>query len=67
MDFRQAQGSSGGKRLDPTDPDVAAALKQLTRDFEQRWLDEPVPALAGRTPPTGGRRPHPARRSRPPA
>jgi tetratricopeptide (TPR) repeat protein len=43
-------GSSGGKRLDPTDPDVAAALRQLTRDFEQHWLDEPVPALAGHTP-----------------
>lgn len=44
-------GSSGfGKQLDPTDPDVAAALTQLARDFEHRWLDEPVPALAGYTP-----------------
>jgi hypothetical protein len=42
--------ASFGRQLDPTDPDVAAALTQFARDFEHRWLDEPVPALAGYTP-----------------
>jgi hypothetical protein len=36
--------------LDPTDPHVAAALRQFSLDYEHRWLDEPIPALAGRTP-----------------
>jgi hypothetical protein len=48
--FPTAGSTPAGQRLDPTDPDVAAALRQLTREFEQRWLDEPVPALAGHTP-----------------
>lgn len=48
--FPTAGPSGSGKQLDPTDPDVAAALTQFTRDFEHRWLDEPVPALAGYTP-----------------
>ncbi|MGH3478393.1 MAG: SEC-C metal-binding domain-containing protein, partial [Nocardioidaceae bacterium] len=37
-------------RLDPADPGVAAALDQFIRDYEQKWLDEPIPALAGHTP-----------------
>jgi tetratricopeptide (TPR) repeat protein len=46
-----AAGSSGApKPLDPGDPDVAAALARFARDYEHRWLDEPIPALAGRTP-----------------
>jgi hypothetical protein len=48
--FPTAGSTPAGNRLDLTDPDVAAALRQFTRDFEQRWLDEPVPALAGNTP-----------------
>lgn len=48
--FPTAGASGGGKQLDPTDPEVAAALAQFARDFEHRWLDEPVPALAGHTP-----------------
>jgi tetratricopeptide (TPR) repeat protein len=44
-------GSAGRPQpLDPTDPDVAAALRQFSLDYEHRWLDEPIPALAGRTP-----------------
>jgi tetratricopeptide (TPR) repeat protein len=35
---------------DPHDPKIAAALDQHVRDYEQRWLDEPIPALAGHTP-----------------
>ncbi len=36
--------------LDPDDPDVAAALEEFIRDYETRWLDEPIPALGGHTP-----------------
>jgi tetratricopeptide (TPR) repeat protein len=33
------------------DPAVAAAaLDQFIRDYERKWLDEPIPALAGYTP-----------------
>ncbi len=38
------------QRLDPADPEIAAALEQFIRDYEQQWLDQPIPALAGRTP-----------------
>ncbi|MGH3897261.1 MAG: SEC-C metal-binding domain-containing protein [Pseudonocardiaceae bacterium] len=37
-------------RLDPADPEVAAALEGFIRGYEQKWLDEPIPALAGHTP-----------------
>ncbi|MGH3778417.1 MAG: SEC-C domain-containing protein [Pseudonocardiaceae bacterium] len=38
-------------RLNPADhPEVAAALDRFIRDYEQKWLDEPIPALAGHTP-----------------
>lgn len=30
--------------------EVAAALDQFVRDYEQKWLDESIPALAGYTP-----------------
>ena len=36
--------------LDPADPEVAAVLDQFVRDYERKWLDEPIPALAGHTP-----------------
>jgi SEC-C motif len=36
--------------LDPADPAVAAALDGFIRDYERKWLDEPIPALAGHTP-----------------
>ncbi len=39
-----------GAFLDPADPGVAAALEEFIRDYEQKWLDEPIPALAGYTP-----------------
>lgn len=32
------------------DPELAAALEQIDRQFESRWLDQPVPALGGATP-----------------
>ncbi len=36
--------------LDPDDPELAALLGELVRDYETRWLDEPIPALDGHTP-----------------
>jgi len=37
--------------LDPAaDPAIAAALKEMARNYETAWLDEPIPALAGHTP-----------------
>ena len=37
--------------LDPNaDPAIAAALKEMARNYETAWLDEPIPALAGHTP-----------------
>jgi len=38
------------QRLDLTDPAIAAALDDMMRKYEQAWLDEPIPALAGHTP-----------------
>lgn len=40
---------SGQSPLDPADPQ-AALLDEVIRGHEARWLDEPIPALAGRTP-----------------
>ncbi|MBP2324573.1 tetratricopeptide (TPR) repeat protein [Kibdelosporangium banguiense] len=34
----------------PVTPEVAATLNQYIRAYEQKWLDEPIPALAGHTP-----------------
>ncbi len=37
--------------LDPTtNPDVAAAMEQVMRDYERTWCDEPIPMLGGLTP-----------------
>ncbi|WP_375481560.1 SEC-C metal-binding domain-containing protein [uncultured Mycobacterium sp.] len=36
--------------LDPDDPKVAAALEGFIRDYEAKWLDEPIPVLDGYTP-----------------
>jgi len=32
------------------DPALAAALTEFTAQYEQAWLDDPIPALAGYTP-----------------
>lgn len=42
--------STGSALLDPADPAVAAALEEFARDYETKWLDEPIPALSGYTP-----------------
>ncbi len=31
-------------RLNPADPEVAAVLDQFICGYEQKWLDEPIPA-----------------------
>jgi hypothetical protein len=36
--------------LDPEDPAVAEALGEFIREYETKWLDEPIPALDGHTP-----------------
>jgi tetratricopeptide (TPR) repeat protein len=42
--------SGAAEPLDPTAPEVAALLDRTVRDYERKWLDEPIPALAGHTP-----------------
>ncbi|MGH3824514.1 MAG: hypothetical protein ACRDRA_17020 [Pseudonocardiaceae bacterium] len=41
-------GEDSGHWLDPHA--AAAALDQFIRDYERKWLDEPIPVLAGHTP-----------------
>ncbi|ORB64082.1 hypothetical protein BST45_16715 [Mycobacterium shinjukuense] len=36
--------------LDPDDPALAAALDEFVREYETKWLDQPIPALDGHTP-----------------
>jgi hypothetical protein len=46
-----AQGNPLTRPLDTAiEPDIAAALDEMVRDYEAAWLDESIPALAGRTP-----------------
>ena len=41
---------TGEEALDPDDPELAAFLGEFVRDYETKWLDEPIPALDGHTP-----------------
>ncbi len=41
---------TGGCALDPDDPELAAFIDGVVRDYETHWLDEPIPALDGHTP-----------------
>jgi SEC-C motif len=36
--------------LDPDAPEVATMLDEFIREYEAKWLDEPIPALDGHTP-----------------
>lgn len=45
-----AQSPPGEKALDPENPEVAAMLDEFIREYEDNWLDEPIPALDGHTP-----------------
>lgn len=59
-EISEAMGRAGGRvpdsagpsesLLDPQDPQVTAILDQLISQYEQSWLDESIPALAGQTP-----------------
>lgn len=46
----RAPAGAPAATLDPSDPQIVAALDQMTRAHERAWLDEPIPALAGSTP-----------------
>jgi len=45
-----AQLPAGENALDPAAPEVAEMLDEFIREYEARWLDEPIPALDGQTP-----------------
>jgi hypothetical protein len=45
-----AQLPAGEKALDPDAPEVATMLDEFIREYEAKWLDEPIPALDGHTP-----------------
>jgi hypothetical protein len=48
---RAPGGAAPTRTLDPEhNREIAAALEQMTRQHEQVWLDEQIPALAGATP-----------------
>ena len=46
----RSSGAASADPADPTDPSLAAVLDQFVRDYERKWLDEPIPALAGHSP-----------------
>jgi hypothetical protein len=48
-DLAEELGPTEGA-LDPEDPQVAEALDEFIREYETKWLDEPIPALKGHTP-----------------
>jgi hypothetical protein len=45
-----AQLPAAEEVLDPDDPEVATMLDQFIREYEAKWLHEPIPALDGHTP-----------------
>jgi tetratricopeptide (TPR) repeat protein len=45
-----AQLPAGENALDPDAPEVAEMLDEFIREYEAKWLDEPIPALDGHTP-----------------
>lgn len=45
-----ASGNRSQLTAGPPDPAVAAALEQYILEYEQGWLDTPIPALTGTTP-----------------
>ena len=48
----QAKGvqDAEAQRLGVSPDEEAALLEQVMREYEQRWLDQKLPALGGRTP-----------------
>ncbi|MDA2992309.1 MAG: SEC-C metal-binding domain-containing protein [Actinomycetota bacterium] len=50
-DLEKLSGSPPAGLLDPgTSPEVAAALEEMVRNFEEAWLDQEIPALSGHPP-----------------
>jgi hypothetical protein len=45
-----AQLPTAENLLDPDDPEVAEMLDEFIREYEAKWLEEPIPALDGHTP-----------------
>ena len=45
-----AQLPAAEDALDPDDPAVAEMLDEFIREYEAKWLEEPIPALDGHTP-----------------
>ncbi len=43
-------GDSESGMLDQNDPAIVAALEEYIRTYEENWLDDQIPALAGLTP-----------------
>ena len=43
-------GDSESGMLDQNDPEIRAALEEYIRTYEENWLDDQIPALAGLTP-----------------
>ena len=41
---------AGENALDPDAPEVTEMLDEFIREYEAKWLDEPIPALDGHTP-----------------
>ncbi|WP_159924203.1 SEC-C domain-containing protein [Rhodococcus sp. WAY2] len=46
----QDNGVLPAQPVDPEDPEIATALDEHIRGYEQQWLDEAIPALGGHTP-----------------
>lgn len=46
--FRQARLLGGD--AEPLPPDAASVVRQFLQSYYRRWVDEPVPALGGRSP-----------------
>ena len=49
-DAREAAGLAAQlpvieEAVDPDDPEVAEMLDEFIREYEAKWLDEPIPAL----------------------
>jgi hypothetical protein len=46
----QDAGGHPHQPVDPEDPEIAAALDEHIRRYEQQWQGEAIPALGGHTP-----------------
>lgn len=49
LDAYRESGANDGER-EPLPPEAQAAIAEMMARYEQRWVDEHIPALGGRTP-----------------